>query len=1575
MAPIEASKEEADAFKLAHGANAIIEEADGAYFVRLKKGANIYLPKALRFDRLVAGQIPTGWDAKRYGIPDDIVSQVDPVTLYTLVATVEALITSGVTDPYEFYQYVHVSEVGNTSGGGMGGMRAMQKIFKERYVDKPVQQDILQESFINTMAAWVNMLLLSSSGPIKTPVGACATAAESVDIAYDTIISGKARIVLCGGFDDFQEEGSQEFANMKATSNSVEEFAKGREPRDMCRPATDTRSGFMEAQGAGIHVVMTADLALKMGVPIRAVIAAVNTATDKNGRSVPAPGQGILTSAREHHGKFSSPLLNFEYRAKQLKRDREHVKSWVAKEYEALADEVEELKKGGETNLDEFVKHRTEFIEREGVRKEKAALNTWSHDWWKKDTSISPLKGALATFGLTVDDIGVASFHGTGTKANDYNESSALNQQMEHLGRSKGNVLPSVFQKYLTGHPKGAAAAWMLNGVLQVLETGIIPGNRNLDNTEDRLAKFKHIIYTSRTIQTDGVKAGILKSFGFGQAGGEVLVLHPDYVFAALEANDYASYRVRRESRQTASYRYYHEALTGVAPFVRVKNAAPYTDAQQSSVYLNPMARANRDSNGTWSFNDKGIKNDSLRTSPAEIEVTQALVAAAAQVAPAGQGVGVDVQLISEVNADNTVFIERNFTAAEIAYCSGSSSPQSSFAGRWAAKEAVIKAVSSLSTGAPVWTKGSAAPLAEIEVLREEGKAPIVIFHGDAKATVGKAGVKNFHNGPLKKLPSYSGWIDVETQESVADIEVKKKYEKKILEHTGIRLIEPELFNGYNPNKKMLLQEVIVTTEMAPIEASKEEADAFKLAHGANAIIEEVDGAYFVRLKKGANIYLPKALRFDRLVAGQIPTGWDAKRYGIPDDIVSQVDPVTLYTLVATVEALITSGVTDPYEFYQYVHVSEVGNTSGGGMGGMRAMQKIFKERYVDKPVQQDILQESFINTMAAWVNMLLLSSSGPIKTPVGACATAAESVDIAYDTIISGKARIVLCGGFDDFQEEGSQEFANMKATSNSVEEFAKGREPRDMCRPATDTRSGFMEAQGAGIHVIMTADLALKMGVPIRAVIAAVNTATDKNGRSVPAPGQGILTSAREHHGKFASPLLNFEYRAKQLKRDREHVKSWVAKEYEALADEVEELKKNGETDLDEFVKHRTDFIEREGVRKEKAALNTWSHDWWKKDTSISPLKGALATFGLTVDDIGVASFHGTGTKANDYNESSALNQQMEHLGRSKGNVLPSVFQKYLTGHPKGAAAAWMLNGVLQVLETGIIPGNRNLDNTEDRLAKFKHIIYTSRTIQTDGVKAGILKSFGFGQAGGEVLVLHPDYVFAALEANDYASYRVRRESRQTASYRYYHEALTGVAPFVRVKNAAPYTDAQQSSVYLNPMARANRDSNGTWSFNDKGIKNDSLRTSPAEIEVTQALVAAAAQVAPAGQGVGVDVQLISEVNADNTVFIERNFTAAEIAYCSVSSSPQSSFAGRWAAKEAVIKAVSSLSTGAPVWTKGSAAPLAEIEVLREEGKAPTVVFHGDAKATVGKAGVKNVKITISHSGSYAIAMAIAE
>ncbi|KAI9178750.1 fatty acid synthase alpha subunit Lsd1 [Blastocladiella emersonii ATCC 22665] len=845
-------------------------------------------------------------------------------------------------------------------------------------------------------------------------------------------------------------------------------------------------------------------------------------------------------------------------------------------------------------------------------------------------------------------------------------------------------------------------------------------------------------------------------------------------------------------------------------------------------------------------------------------------------------------------------------------------------------------------------------------------------------------GFIKFLHGNVQGRP-YSGWVDAESGAPVQDTEIKAKYEERIIAHTGIRLIEPELFDGYNPEQKTMLQEIVLNEDLAPFEASKEEADRFLAEHGpAKCVVQELaSGQWSVTLKKSATLFVPKALRFDRLVAGQIPTGWSARRYGVPDDIVEQVDPITLYVLVSTVEALVSSGITDPYEFYKYVHVTEVGNTSGSGVGGMMANRKIYKDRFLDKPVQNDILQESFINTMAAWVNLLLLSSSGPIKTPVGACATAVESVEIGVETIQSGKAKIVVVGGFDDFQEEGSYEFANMKATSSADAEMAMGRSPREMCRPATSTRGGFMESQGSGIQILMSASVAFEMGVPVYGVIAVSNTATDKQGRSVPAPGQGILTTARQVStgtSNYVPRSLDIKYRKKQIERRLREVAEWMEEEMDELVHEAAAANVADESERAEFLAVRREAIERDARRQTKSVLNTWGNDFWMRDPTIAPLRGALAVWGLDVNDIGVASFHGTGTKANDFNESQVVHRQLEHLGRAKGNPVPAIFQKYLTGHPKGAAAAWMLNGVLQVLATGIIPGNRNADNIDAKLAQFTNVLYPSVSMQTDGVKAALLKSFGFGQVGGELLVLHPHYVLATLSENAYSDYAAKRAVRQRKAYRYWHDTLSGARDFVDVKHAAPYTAQQEAKVYLDPTARAEWDPKAQ-AYNFDSLDPRTAAKAAASREQQQwlehALVANAAEAsadtgAAAPRGVGVDIELVAvfaDMDAKQS-FIERNFTAAEIEYCASRPDPAASFAGRWAAKEAVVKALSSVDA-AKVLTQGAGAPLKDIEVLPTASGAPEVRLHGAAEAARVAVGAKNVKVTISHSGDYAAAV----
>ncbi|KAF2019692.1 hypothetical protein BU24DRAFT_125444 [Aaosphaeria arxii CBS 175.79] len=827
--------------------------------------------------------------------------------------------------------------------------------------------------------------------------------------------------------------------------------------------------------------------------------------------------------------------------------------------------------------------------------------------------------------------------------------------------------------------------------------------------------------------------------------------------------------------------------------------------------------------------------------------------------------------------------------------------------------------------------------------------------------------IKN-HNGPLKGK-SYSGWVDAKSGEPVDDKDVKPKYEKHIIEHSGIRLIEPELFNGYDPTKKQLLQEIQIEEDLDPFEASKETADEFKRQHGDKVEVFEIpdSGEFTVRLRKGATLMIPKALRFDRLVAGQIPTGWDAKKYGVPDDIISQVDPVTLFVLVSTAEALLSSGITDPYEFYQYVHISQVGNCVGSGIGGTTALRGMYKDRFLDKPLQKDILQESFINTMSAWVNMLLISSTGPIKTPVGACATAVESIDIGYDTIVEGKARVCFVGGFDDFQEEGSYEFANMKATSNAEDEFAHGRTPKEMSRPTTTTRNGFMESQGCGMQVIMDAKLALDMGVPIYGILGFTATATDKIGRSVPAPGKGVLTTAREMPSKFPSPLLDIKYRKRQMDLRRKQIKQWQEAELLYLQEEVAAIKDAGESfNESEYLEERAAHIEREAKRQEKDALNSLGNNFWKQDPRIAPLRGALATWGLTIDDLDVASFHGTSTVANDKNESDVICQQMRHLGRSKGNALMGIFQKYLTGHPKGAAGAWMFNGCLQVLNSGLVPGNRNADNVDKVMEKFDYIVYPSRSIQTDGIKAFSVTSFGFGQKGAQAIGIHPKYLFAALDHTQYATYKQKVEARQKKAYRYFHDGLINNTMF-RAKDKAPYEDEKMQEVFLNPQARVSIDKKTAQYSYPKKLTPAAPKKDPKAEETRKVLESLTQSTAGANTKVGVDVETIGAINIENDTFLERNFTESEIAYCEKAGSPQASFTGKWSAKEAVFKSLG-------VKGKGAGAGLKEIEIVNDEAGAPTVKLHGFAESEAKRVGVKNITISISHSDEQAIAVAVA-
>ncbi|KAJ1724302.1 fatty acid synthase alpha subunit Lsd1 [Coemansia biformis] len=651
----------------------------------------------------------------------------------------------------------------------------------------------------------------------------------------------------------------------------------------------------------------------------------------------------------------------------------------------------------------------------------------------------------------------------------------------------------------------------------------------------------------------------------------------------------------------------------------------------------------------------------------------------------------------------------------------------------------------------------------------------------------------------------YTGWVDAKSGEPVRDADIKQRYEEYISTHTGIRLIEPELALGYDPAKKQVLREVQIEHDMEPFEAAAEDAAAYKKSNGDRVDVWENAGgaSWSVRFLKGALIRVPAAVNATRLVAALLPTGWDAGRFGIPEDVIRQVDPVTLYVLVATVEALLRSGITDPYELYQHVHVSEVGSTVGSGLGGGQALQDMFWNRANDRETRNDTLQETFISTIQAWVNMLLMSSAGPVKPAVGACATTVLSIDTAVDTIQAGKAKVMLAGGVDDFYEEPSTEFAAMGATSNTLDEYAKGRVPSEMCRPCTSTRNGFMEGQGAGVVVLMSASTAIACGAPIYGIVGMSATATDKQGRSVPAPGKGVLGSAREVSNPAMLRQLSIKRRRGLMDEELEVLDESKRRKMGRLEQEAKEAV----IDTEEAAALKAE-IEWQYADQLRALQDRLGNEFWKRSTGISPLRGSLAVWGLDADDIGLASFHGTSTKANDRNESEVLDAQMQQLGRTPGHAVPAVCQKWLTGHSKGAAAAFMLNGVLQSLRTGIVPGNRNADNIDSDLRRCDYALYLSKTIQTAGIKAALLKSFGFGQVGGELLVVHPDYLLATLGRAQLEEYNAKLRERDARAHRYWQDALVGNHPFVRIKSSPPFTPEQERRVYLDSTARTHYD-----------------------------------------------------------------------------------------------------------------------------------------------------------------------
>jgi holo-[acyl-carrier protein] synthase len=121
----------------------------------------------------------------------------------------------------------------------------------------------------------------------------------------------------------------------------------------------------------------------------------------------------------------------------------------------------------------------------------------------------------------------------------------------------------------------------------------------------------------------------------------------------------------------------------------------------------------------------------------------------------------------------------------------------------------------------------------------------------------------------------------------------------------------------------------------------------------------------------------------------------------------------------------------------------------------------------------------------------------------------------------------------------------------------------------------------------------------------------------------------------------------------------------------------------------------------------------------------------------------------------------------------------------------------------------------------------------------------------------------------------------------------------------------------------------------------------------------------------GIGVDITEVDRIRVaierHGETFLRRLYTDKERNYCEQFKNKYERYAGRFAAKEAAMKA---LGTG---WRRG--VRWVDLEVVREKSGRPKLSLSGEAAKIAAQLGVKHIALSITHTETQALAQVIFE
>ena len=235
--------------------------------------------------------------------------------------------------------------------------------------------------------------------------------------------------------------------------------------------------------------------------------------------------------------------------------------------------------------------------------------------------------------------------------------------------------------------------------------------------------------------------------------------------------------------------------------------------------------------------------------------------------------------------------------------------------------------------------------------------------------------------------------------------------------------------------------------------------------------------------------------------AGEV-RNFDPSRY-LEHKEIRRNDAFTHLAVAASRQALVQARLSITEQLAPHIGVC-----SGSGVGGLMTLHKQFAILHEKGPkrVSPFLVPMMMINAAPGIVS-LLTGAQGPAWATVSACATGANALGEAWETICRGAARAMLAGGAEKAVTPlAMAAFANMHALSR------RNDDPQGASRPFDAERDGFVMGEGAGILLLEELEFALERRAPILAELVGYGSTADAYHMTEPALGGEGLVRAME-------------------------------------------------------------------------------------------------------------------------------------------------------------------------------------------------------------------------------------------------------------------------------------------------------------------------------------------------------------------------------------------------------------------------------------------------------------------------------